>query len=95
MGETNDFSQLIDRVWDANPDVLVTHSPPGGILSAPIGSPDDYGVAELASALAYRPHSIKAHFFGHEHACGGMTDDQMGVKFINGARHALGHELEL
>lgn len=95
MGEIDDFSELIDKVWESDPHVLVTHSPPGGILSAPVGSEDDYGVAALASALAYRPHNIKAHFFGHEHSCGGTNIEEMGVKFFNGARNVLVHELDL
>jgi hypothetical protein len=68
--------------------VLVTHGPPGGIL-------DDagYGYPALTTAIAYRSHRIQAHFFGHTHACGGQTAEEMRVRFHNGACTVRLHEI--
>ena len=84
-GETRhgDFRALVDDVFETPPDVLVTHAGPAGILSGG----DDYhgGIDQLATALAWRPHTIRAHFFGHDHAFGSQTVDEMGVVFSNSA----------
>ena len=88
-GEAEDFSGIINETWATSPDVLVTHAPPGGILDEEAG----YGIPALAVALAYRPHNIQTHFFGHTHANGGQTADRMGVRFINGACTAKIHTL--
>lgn len=86
-----DFTALIDRAFGCNPDILVTHAPPGGILDGPHG----YGIPALASALFYREHKIKAHFFGHEHSCGGQTQTENGILFANGACHLKVHEVNV
>ena len=44
-----------------------------------------YGISSLTTSMAYREHKIRAHFFGHEHSCGGKTTEEMGIRFINGA----------
>ena len=79
-GETCDFEDLISQTFATNPDILVTHAPPAGILDD-----DGYGVRELTSALCYQPHNIKAHFFGHTHGWGGHDTEEMGIRFVNGA----------
>ena len=79
-GETHDFTGLVDAALGADPDVLVTHAPPYGILDE-----DGYGIGPLTTALAYRPHRIKAHLFGHAHHNGGQTAQEMGILFHNGA----------
>ena len=61
-------------------DVLITHSPPFGILDV-----DDnihYGSEELLSRISAL--NLRAHLFGHIHANHGMTS--VGeIKFSNGA----------
>lgn len=84
------FRELTEQTFASNPDVLVTHAPPNGILN-PQG--EDYGIKDLTRSLAYQPHQIKAHFFGHDHWSGGEQAEEMGVLFFNGAKHALIHEL--
>lgn len=54
-------------VFDKNPDVIVSHSPPSGILSGP------YGSDVLTNCLSYREHKVKAVLFGHAHEDGGNT----------------------
>lgn len=81
-GEVHDFDPLIERVWEDDPDILVTHAPPNSILDADKG----YGVIALTSALMYRPHKIQHHFFGHTHEKGGQSEEVGGIHFHNGAR---------
>lgn len=70
---------LVDRAFAADPDILVTHAPPSGILA------DEWGIHPLTPALAYRPHKIRYHLFGHVHEFGGRTTEEMGVTFSNAA----------
>ena len=81
QGETHNFSQLITRVLEAKPDLLITHAPPAGILDGP-----GYGIPGLTAKLMYENHNIKAHFFGHEHSAGGYKDIKSDILFANGAR---------
>lgn len=82
-GEVHDFHGIIDRVWATNPDILVTHAPPAGVLDG-----RGYGIPTLTSALTYSPHNIKAHLFGHTHEHGGreLYDPDLKIEFFNGAR---------
>lgn len=91
MGENSgSFARCIDRALGCDPDILVTHAPPAGILDGDHG----YGIPELTSALMYRPHRITHHFFGHEHSCGGRQwFDESGMRFINGARNMIVHDV--
>lgn len=89
-GEQHGFKRQLEETWAADPDVLVTHGPPGGILDEAMG----YGNPELTNRLAYYPHNIRAHFFGHTHANGGEDVEEMGVHFYNGACTTKLHELD-
>ena len=87
MGETQDFQEIVRTAMSANPTILVTHAPPGGILDD--DKEGEYGhgcgVTAQTSALAYQEHRVTHHFFGHIHAQGGKTHEEMGVKFVNSA----------
>ena len=74
-----EFVRIVDRVFDADPTVLVTHAPPAGILSGP------WGVTALTPALAYRTHRIRTHLFGHVHEYGGHLYEEYDVRFVNSA----------
>lgn len=66
--QSHNYSQIPDNI-----DVLITHTPPYGILDC-----DDsihYGSNELLSKLSAL-HQLKAHLFGHIHA-------QHGIRTIN------------
>ena len=80
QGEVHDQREPVDRAFACNPQVLVTHGPPAGILDGEHG----YGSGALATALAYRAGDIKAHLFGHEHSACGVTEE-MGILFSNAA----------
>lgn len=80
-GETPDLRPVVDNAMLHDPDILVTHAPPQGILDGEFG----YGIASLTSELMYRNHRIKAHLFGHTHAHGGCSTERAGIQFYNGA----------
>lgn len=88
-GEVHDLAPFVERALDCDPDILITHCPPAGILDGPHG----YGSRTLTSALTYRPHRITHHFFGHAHENGGETRQEMGVTFVNGAEHCRIHTI--
>jgi len=89
-GETHsgDFAPIVDAVMASNPDVLVTHAPPAGILN----NDTHGGVGQLVNALAWAPHKVTTHFFGHIHSTQGVLTE-MDIKFINGAGKAITHTL--
>lgn len=87
-GECRDFSDLVDRTFASNPDIIITHAPASGILDDDHGCGHGDGIRDLTNAFAYRPHNVRAHFFGHIHAQGGKDVEEMGVHFFNGA-HAV------
>jgi len=63
-----------------NPEVLVTHAPPDGILNGLYR-----GIGPLTSYLSYRPHRVRLHLFGHAHEDGGREETIMGIRFVNSA----------
>ena len=88
-GETHAFNEVIEATFNAQPDVLVTHAPPGGMLDT--CPAHGGGIAALMTALCYQPHKVKAHFFGHIHEFGGQSINEMGIMFANGAGKATVH----
>jgi Icc-related predicted phosphoesterase len=88
-GETRNFNEVVEATFNAQPDVLVTHAPPAGVLDT--CPAHGGGIGPLMTALCYQPHAIKAHFFGHIHEFGGQVVDEMGVMFANGAGKAIVH----
>lgn len=78
---SDQLAALVSRTWNSNPDILVTHAPPSGILDSTKG----YGIVSLSNAYAYKDHKIQAHFFGHCHEDGGKEVEVMGVRFFNNA----------
>jgi Icc-related predicted phosphoesterase len=80
-GETR-ISEMSDIVYDVireNPDILITHAPPQGIMDTTFG----YGIAALTSRLFYSQHSIKLHAFGHCHLPG--IENHNSMIFSNAA----------
>lgn len=69
---------LADCALQTGCEILLTHTPPKGILSG------DYGCPALSSLLTYSQHNVRAHFFGHCHYEHGILDD-MGIRFSNAA----------
>ncbi len=78
-----DFRALVDDVFEVPPDVLVTHAGPADILTG--GDRYHGGINALTSALSWRPHTIRAHLFGHDHEFGSQTREEVGVIFSNSA----------
>ncbi len=94
MGETHDMAPVVERAMSCDPTILVTHAPPAGILDQCFEG-TGYGVVPLTTWLTYRPHGVVAHFFGHAHKSGGQVQEEMGVKFINGACHLKVHNIDV
>lgn len=69
---------LCDWAIQTGCDILLTHTPPKGVLSG------DYGCPSLTSLLAYSAHSVRYHFFGHCHTDHGVTEE-MNIVFSNAA----------
>jgi Icc-related predicted phosphoesterase len=81
---TMQLSILTRRTLEVgNPDILVTHAPPDGILNGNYA-----GIGPLASALTYSDHKVKVHLFGHAHEDGGLQIEHMGIRFVNSAMTA-------
>lgn len=72
-----------DVFEEGDPEVLVTHCPPHGILDEIEG----YGCTALTSNLTMRTHRVRAHLFGHCHLDGGKSMEKVGIMFHNGAEH--------
>ena len=77
---TQELYDLTHRTLDCDPDVLLTHAPPDGILNGRYP-----GIGPLTTALTYRPHRVTHHFFGHSHEDGGKSVEHMGITFVNSA----------
>lgn len=76
--ELRDLSHRTLTVGD--PDVLLTHAPPGHILGG-----SHPGNGPLLTALTHLPHRVRVHLFGHIHETGGRMVDHMGIRFYNSA----------
>lgn len=86
-GECRDFSDIVDRTFNSDPEIIVTHAPPAGILDDDgLGAQGHgYGISALTNSLMYRPNQVRAHLFGHIHEHGGEDVKKFGIHFINGA----------
>ena len=76
--ELRDLSHRTLTVGD--PDVLLTHAPPGHILGG-----SHPGNGPLLTALTHLPHRVRVHLFGHIHETGGRLVEHMGIRFYNSA----------
>ena len=63
-----------------NPEILLTHVPPAGVLCSDV----EHGSTSLAKHLTYGDHRVKYHLFGHDHFGMGIAEE-MGIKFFNSA----------
>lgn len=82
-----EMRDLVEETMESNPDVLVTHCPPAGILD------DGYGNEPLLTQLTYQDHNIKHHLFGHCHLSGGKEVERMEIWFHNAACHGMIFEI--
>jgi len=90
--ECHNLTPMVEAAMAADPQVLVTHAAPAGILDDDHGCGHGCGVRSLTSALAYTPHRIVAHLFGHIHASEGVIEE-MGIIFSNAA--GTSHTIEV
>lgn len=75
---------VFDTFEEGNPDILVTHAPPQGILDGTGIGYEHIGIEPLTTALMYRTHNVKVHCFGHVHSSAGETEEN-GIRFYNSA----------
>lgn len=83
--QRNALQQCVYHTMQSNPDVLVTHTPPAGILDNDGSCGHGHGCEAITTAIAYTEHQVKMHLFGHIHACGRREETLMGVRFVNSA----------
>jgi len=74
----------VERVMGQNPDVLVTHAPPSGILDRAFGGSGHVGIVPLTHWLQWQPHQVRLVLTGHVHESAG-TREEMGILFSNAA----------
>lgn len=85
---TVDTDEELAEKWALIPndvDILITHSPPNGILD---GVMRDSGTSEYCGSISLRNEVIQRiksqlHIFGHIHEWGGHQIDLIATKFIN------------
>jgi Icc-related predicted phosphoesterase len=70
---------VANAALDSDPDWLITHTPPSGILGG-----HHKGCDTITNRLAYSQNKLKAHMFGHVHESAG-THMEMGILFSNAA----------
>lgn len=80
-GETfyPEMHAIVDRTLQTGANILLTHTAPRGILADPA-----HGCQAVATLLAYSPHNVRYHFFGHSHDGMGTTLE-IGINFVNSA----------
>ena len=86
-GEAHDFRGPVDRAMAADPHVLLTHSPPMGVLDLSAGKGGRAGIPYLTSYLSWRPHRVRLVLMGHIHEQPGVVEE-MGIVFSNAAQTA-------
>ena len=79
---TVDTEKELAEKWDLIPedtDILITHSPPYGILD------NEHGCVHLRNTVlnSIRLPNLKLHAFGHIHECGGKVFETSLTKFVN------------
>jgi Icc-related predicted phosphoesterase len=79
--------QAVDAVFKDPPDLLITHSPPYGIMDESARTPGrHFGISQLADALSMREHKIRYQFCGHIHERAGVLQhSELGMTFSNAA----------
>ena len=83
-----DLEDVTDKTFMSNPDILVTHAPPFGILDE-----NGFGLKYTSNLLQYTTHNVEHHFFGHCHEDGGQEEEVMQIMFYNGAGAIAFHDL--
>lgn len=86
-GERKDLEPYIARALSFKPHILLTHTPPAGIMDFSNDGRGHCGSTKLANKLAYDKHNVAFNLFGHIHANKGI-EQHHGVTFVNSAEGA-------
>jgi len=76
----NELAGLTQATMQSDPDVILTHAPPDGILNGQYT-----GNIALVRALLSPEHRVNLHLFGHSHEDGGRHLALGGILFVNSA----------
>ena len=90
-GERKDLEPYIARALSFKPHVLLTHTPPAGIMDY-ANDRGSIGSTKLANKLAYEKHEVAFNLCGHVHGNVGI-EKHYCVTFINSAESATLVEL--
>jgi len=74
---------IVQELFENPPDILVTHSPPGGILDLAYGE-THIGIECLTGQLCYGQHNIELCLYGHAHESPGFVE-VCDIQFYNSA----------
>jgi Icc-related predicted phosphoesterase len=86
-GNQSPFQYIVPMTIRSEPNILLTHAPPAGLLDK-TRQAEGKGIEPLTQWLAYQPHDVKLHLFGHVHEQGGRCVQEMGITFCNSANTA-------
>jgi len=86
-GERKDLTPYVARALSFKPHILLTHTPPAGIMDYSDSAGENIGSTVLANKLAYEQHNIAFNLFGHVHGNKGI-EQHNGVTFVNSAEGA-------
>ena len=80
------FDEIVDKLIEKDPNVVVTHAPGRGILSVDsYGS--NHGIRQLSNAIQWKLQNVQAHLFGHVHGSGGRKTVLGDITFSNAATY--------
>lgn len=85
-GEKKDLTPYVARAMSLKPHVLLTHTPPAGIMDYS-NDRGHVGSTVLANNLAYEKHNVKYNLFGHVHGNKGI-EQHHGITFVNSTEGA-------
>ena len=83
---SEDFDRIVENIVSIDPNILVTHAPPHGVLSTDWHGVDR-GVRQLTGAIQWKLQTIEAHLFGHIHQHGGHKTTLGNITFSNAATY--------
>jgi Icc-related predicted phosphoesterase len=76
----SEMAKILDQTFNLDPNIIVTHSPPQGVLSGM------FGCSQYASKLFYKEHNVELIMMGHIHESKGfITDNRYQFRASNAA----------
>ena len=79
------FDHWSNLIIEEGSGILLSHSPPAGILDKDSYGAIHYGISALSNALQYRSHNFAAVLFGHVHLPSFSQQRMLNILFSNAA----------